>query len=315
MTYSNVKPHSQDLLETIDQYTLEASCSFSCEYKDYLKSICVVIDSICRKALTIAMAEVSKKTQTSTIFSFSPSTDFSPFAAKIADDAYRISMPIGLIQRLLESAPNSHSPTIGIELGIRESSVIYASLTAFAHEMDHLFIGHLESTDTRAQEFDADLKAGMLIAVWAHDPKFKTRQWPAKNANIYLECLMGFIHLCSLFEATNGSAKGLYLPAKLRFFTMVDGFVSACDRPRGKENVQKEITYWLSNLPDYFGHNDSALTIRTLFENVSVGLSSAETNELETIDKERECEKKDWYPNSKYIRPIARQLNKIIRRK
>lgn len=314
MSYSNSQPRRELLENTLKSYLTAAGRSFSDEHINYLSSTCIEVDSVCRKALTIAMTDVSEEARMATIFSFSPSLEISPSASKIGEDIYRISMPVGLVQQLIETAPSSQASTrCGYE-GIRRSSVIYAAITAFAHELNHLFVGHMEHPDSPAQEFDADFKAGMLMPVWGNLPDFQPGLKPGQLADSYLECLMGFLHLCSLFRRSDDGNYGLYFSPKLRFYTMTNGLLFACKQKLKQESAEEEILARLKILPALFGHSESALGLRELYAQVTSGLTDEESAKLDEIDRIRQREKAEWYSNSTHVRPIARHLKAILNR-
>lgn len=314
MSYSNYQPRREVLVNTMESYLSATGGSFPDEHLSYFGSVCIDVDSVCRKALTIAMTEVSEEARKATVFAFSASIEISPFASKIGEDIYRISMPVGLVQQLIETAPSEQASTRSGHAGIRRSSVIYAAITAFAHELDHLFIGHLEHHDSKAQEFDADFKAGMLMPVWANLPDFQPGLKPGQLADSYLECLLGFLHLCSLFRGSDDGDHGLYLSPKLRFYTMTNGLVFACKHKLKEERAEEEILARLKILPTLFGHSESALGLRDLYEQVASGLTAEESAKLDQLAQEREREKAKWYSNSTHIRSIARQLKAILKR-
>jgi hypothetical protein len=309
------RPRRDDLIKKLDLYALEIPAGISQAELEILKEACIKIDRIIRIALAIAEESVPADKKRKIIFIMALGNGSTPEAIQMdvgtgkGVAAYRVLIPISYIHKLLRaSAVASEIPGSNREYYL--PSLIIAALTVFAHELVHIFIGHLTTASSRAQELQADYLAGGIVWKWLQHKKI---QKILPIADVDTECLYGFIHLTSILTS-KAPVGSLYIDRAGRLGALCGGVAYNADKMglsdrANKFSLQGNVS---GACPD---ERFKSNYIEREFE-IIAGTTIPEEGEADTllIFEEVKSEKHSWYNASVLLGPIRRQLQKILKK-
>lgn len=306
-----LKPSNEELKQALTQY-FSNSPSIKSELEELaLITCCSLADSIYRKVAKIALQDAPPSLKTNLIVHLSANQSLSPIATTVGDnEAFRVSIPIYFIHRLLSVAPtrNGREPSILEDYYV--PSILIAAMAAYAHELTHVFIGHLVTSESSAQEAHADYMGGALTWSWLHNTDIQTLVG-ISPADVEENCIFAFLHLASIFS-DQLSQESLYLPRVARMLVYAGGAAFAADN-RDIQLAQKLETA-VHALPKIPNSLFSSEQIESEFKKMNALLTEEVFTKLGTVLKNVQREKRSWYDLSQHLKPIKKPLNHIVKR-
>jgi hypothetical protein len=232
MNENPLKPRKEELHKNLQQYVINHKPNIGTKEYDFLKSACEVVDRAIRVLARLALENAPFELKKSLITHLSAGEEAIPVATILGNDIYRISLPISFIHKLLSAAATLDGKEPTDESAIYWPSIIIASLAAFAHELNHVFVGHLTTESSIAQECNSDYIGGGLTWEWLHIPEIQAACMTSP-ALLDKNCIYGFLHLISILNDAEHD-KSIYLPRVARFGIYCGGAGFYADNKEGK---------------------------------------------------------------------------------
>ena len=311
MSKTNLKPSRKDLIKNLDHYRVTQNGQMSDLEFEVLTSVCIDADRAIRSVSRIALSEVPQKLKLNLLPHLSPDPSPIPMATMVGDrEAYRISVPISFIHNLIAVAPtrDGTQPTAVSDYFCQ--SIMVAILAAYAHELTHVFIGHLTTKSSIAQETHADFIGGGTTWRWLKRPDIQAACKVPINT-VESACAYGFLHLLSILKDADHD-EAIYLPraARLQIFSGGAAFSADNTLEMGSGDLMRKA---LTDLPACPESDYRSLHI----EEVHQYLMSQTTEEMKkksvsALEKIRK-EKRHWYDASVHLQPIKRLLQRIVK--
>lgn len=313
MKNSNLKPSKDQLESNLDQFRMGAGASLSDLEFEVLQSTCKAADKAMRCAARIALAEVPEHLKYNLFPALTAGASPMPMATQVEDgQAYRVSIPILFVAKLLAITPTrgDRPPKDAVDYLI--ASTLVAVLAAYAHELNHVFVGHLETQSSLGQETHADYIGGGLLWDWLHEDEIKALcQIPAgKESSI---CNYGVLHLiCILSDSDRDDS--LYLPRCLRLAVFCGGAGFRADQ-RGGPGQGDLVQRAFQAMPTCPQAGFESSTIRRQHAFLVTQLAQPQMLvKLELAFKEMSREKSAWYASSQHLRPIKKDLHRALKK-
>lgn len=312
MKSTNLKPSKDQLESNLDQFRMGAGKSLSDLEFEVLQMICKAADKAMRYAARVALREVPKQLKDNLFPTLTADVSPLPMATQVGDGAaYRVSIPISFVAKLL-----AFTPTRGGELPKEPSDYLIAStlvavLAAYGHELNHVFVGHLETKSSLGQETHADYIGGGLLWDWLHEDKIAALcQIPPSD--VPSMCIYGFLHLISILGDSD-HGQSLYLPRCLRL-AVFSGGAGFCADKRGGEVQGDRVRRAFSVMPTCPVAGFDSPVIRSQHAVLTAQLEQPQMMEkLELAFDEMHREKSAWYSSSKHLRPIKKDLHRALK--
>lgn len=312
MSKENLKPARRELIKSLDQYRLTQNGQMSDLEFDVLSSVCINADRAVRIVSKTALKELPQDLRVTLLPHLSADLSPIPMATMIGNrEAFRISIPISFIHRLIAVAPTRGGMQSKKESDYFCQSTLVAILAAYAHELTHVFVGHLPTKSSIAQESHADYIGGSVIWRWLQRPEIQ-KICKVQPLNVEPACAFGFLHLLSILNDADHD-ESIYLPRAARLQVYGGGAAFSADKTLGADygDLMLRAMINLPKCPD-LGYRSSYI------ENMYQYFVSQTTEELRNktvsaLDKIRE-EKRHWYDASVHLKPIKRILQRILKR-
>lgn len=315
MRESNLKPRRQPLRDNIEQYCQAQGVQKGTVEHDLLTTVCEIADKAIRIVTKIALEHVPPELKKNLFPQLTVGLETSsPMATEIGEgDAYRISIPTSFVHRLIKVAP--------IRLGVSSPSVddyfiqsiLVAVLAAYAHELNHIFIGHLKTPSSLLQEMNSDHHAGAMTWKWLRRDDIKKLLGVTDFYKAEAACAYGFLHLVSVLQDAN-NVDCIYPPRILRLMLFGGGATFYADQLIGKAqgDLVKQAMEALPDCPDPSFASDH---IQNQNEVIRNQLSEDLLKEFSKTSQELQTVKQSWYDQSKHLQPIKKDLRKSLQRR
>lgn len=225
-------------------------------------------------------------------------------------EAYRISIPIEFINKLLSTGATREGVVPIIESDIYWPSIFIATLAAYGHELNHIFSGHLATDSSNIQELNSDLRAGALTFAWLKRQDIQ-KEFGIKSGTVEHNCFYAFLHLASVLSDSN-KCDSIYLHRSIRFSAYCAGAVGYAESLKCSDmTVIEQAVNASPACPDpIFNSSHIAREARDVFRDIQ----SDESEMLNKISSQMPKSKKEWYDASQHLRPIKSQLQRIVKR-
>jgi len=311
MTKSHLKPSKEELHNALTQYWDAYPHSVVGVEKMALTEFCISIESLVRKVTKIALNEVPPALKSIFIVHFSAVQTLSPIATAVdGNAAFRIAMPIHLIHRLISIAPTRNGCACSVTADYYRSSILIAALAAFAHELNHVFVGHLATPESVAQETHADYMGGALTWSWLRRADIQ-KLVGISSTNVEANCAFGFLHLVSVFR-DQSPENALYLPRIARLLVYAGGAAFAADNKVGAGQGDA-LELAMCELPMSPSCDFSSTHIKNEYCEMKVQLTEGVKLKVAAALRDIKKEKREWYAKSQHLKPIKKQLNHIVK--
>lgn len=309
MTKNNLKPEKKILLRNLDQYRQMLDRTISDIEFASLGLLCYDADQLMRKVSKIAVQKVPSNLKNTLVPHLTADKELSPKATILGErDAYRIAMPISLLHRLMMVAPKRIVPTTSLSFDYYSPTTLIAVLAAYAHELNHVFIGHLETDESIYQETHADYMGGALTWLWLRrDDIQKTIR--VSSSGIEDHCAYAFLHLVSLF-GDNHTEKTL--PRLGRLLMYCGGAAFAADKKMGPQQgaLMQLAQSKLPVCPDQSYTSDHINEEYAKFQpEMTEGLVAQVASVINGIPQS----KREWYNASIHLKPIKKDLQRVVK--
>jgi hypothetical protein len=312
MSKTNLKPARRELIKNLDQYRFTQNGQMSDLEFDVLSSVCINADRVIRIVSKTALEDVPQPLKVTLLPHLSADLSPIPMATMVGNrEAFRISIPISFIHRLIAVAPTRGGMQPTMESDYYCQSALVAVLAAYAHELTHVFIGHLPTKSSIAQESNADYIGGGVTWRWLRRPDIQ-KICKVQPLKVEPACAFGFLHLLSILNDADHD-ESIYLPRAARLQVYGGGAAFSADETLGAAygNLMLKAMMDLPGCPD-LDYRSSHI------ENAFQYLVSQTTEEMKNktvsaLDKIPE-EKRHWYDASVHLKPIKRILQRILKR-
>lgn len=312
MSKSNFKPSRKELINNLDQYRFTQNGLMSDLEFDVLSSICINADHAIRIVSKTAVEQVPLALKTTLLPHLSTDPIPMPMATMVGDrDAFRISIPISFIHRLLAIAPTRGGTQPNTESDYFCQSVLVAVLAAYAHELTHVFIGHLATKSSSAQETNADFLGGGITWRWLQRTDIQ-KICKIRPVEMESACVFGFLHLLSILNDTDQD-QSIYLPRAARLQFYGGGAAFSAEQTLGVtygDSMQRAMMD-LPKCPDPDYHSSNIEgAFHYLVSQTTLEVKGKVASAFDMIKEE----KRHWYDASVHLRPIKKALQKIAKR-
>lgn len=312
MSKANLKPSRGELVKKLDHYRLMQNSQMSDLEFEVLTSVCFDADRIIRVVSKTALMDVPQPLKVTLLPHLSVDPSPIPMATMVGDgEAYRISIPISFIQKLIAVAPTRDGMQPAVVSDYFCQSALVAVLAAYAHELTHVFIGHLPTNSSIAQESHADYIGGSVTWRWLRRPDIQ-KICNVQPQLVESSCAFGFLHLLSILNDADHD-ESIYLPraARLQVYGGAAAFCADQTVGTGYGDLMLKAMMDLPACPD-LGYRSAHI------EEVYQCLMSQTTEEMKgktvsALDKVPE-EKRHWYNASVHLKPIKKFLQRILKR-
>lgn len=314
MNKSNLKPTKKVLDTNLDQYRQFGGAGLSDVEFQVLSEVCMAADKAIRAVTRIALEHVPNKLKCNLFPSLTAGHAPVPMATEVGDGAaYRISIPISFIASLVAAAPKvSIVSPHGTSSCYFTQSVVIAILAAYAHELIHIFAGHINTQGSIAQETHADYMGGALTWGWLRRDDIRKLCGVPGVAQSEHACVFGFLHLVSVLE-DGQEGEGSYLPRPLRLYCFSGGAAFLADESVGIQQGDL-IKRAMSVLPACPDSTYLCPQIEAAHKLLISQMSEAMVGQMEEVNKLIGKEKQSWYDASQHLRPIKKALGKSMKR-
>lgn len=312
MPSSNLKPSKDQLASNLDQFRMGAGASLSDLEFDVVRTTCKAADKAMRKAARIALAHVPEHLKDNMFPMLTAGVSPLPMATQVQDgQAYRISIPISFVAKLLAITPTRGGRPPNQPSDYLIASTLVAVLAAYGHELNHVFIGHLETQSSLGQETHADYMGGGLLWDWLHDDEIAALCQIPRGKEPSM-CIYGFLHLiCALGDTDHG--EGIYLPRCLRL-AVFSGGAGFCADHRGGPEQGDLLQRSFQDMPACPESGFESSVIRCQHAVLAEQLKQPQMMEkLSRAFTEINREKSTWYGASQHLRPIKKDLHRALK--
>lgn len=313
MSSSNLKPSSAQLESNLDQFRMDAGASLSELEFDVIKTICKTADKAMRIAARIALAQVPEHLKDNLFPTLTAGVSPLPIATQVTDgQAYRVAIPISFVAELLAITPTRSGLPPKEPSDYLIASTLVAVLAAYGHELNHVFVGHLETQSSLGQETHADYMGGGLLWAWLHDDQIASLcEIPLGKEPTM--CIYGFLHLiCALGDSRHDQS--VYLPRCLRLAVFSGGAGFCADRLGGRE-AGDILARSFNALPACPEPGFESLAIRHQHAALAAQLEQSEmVKMMKQAYEEMNREKSNWYKASQHLRPIKKDLHRALKK-
>lgn len=312
MSKANLKPAQRELIKNLDQYRLIQNCQMSDLEFDALSSACINTDRAIRIVSKTALEYVPQNLKLTLLPHLSTDLSPIPMATMVGNrEAFRISIPISFIHRLIAVAPTRGGMQPTIESDYFYQSALVAALAAYAHELTHVFIGHLPTNSSIAQESNADYIGGGLIWRWLQRPDIQ-KICKVQPLKVEQACAFGFLHLLSILNDADHD-ESIYLPRAARLQVYGGGAAFSADKTLGAAygDLMLKSMVDLPGCPDPDYRSPHIENAHQYF--ISQTTEEMKNKTVSALDKISE-EKRHWYDASVHLKPIKRILQRILKR-
>lgn len=312
MSTSNLKPSKDELESNLKQYRVEAGSHLSDLEFEVIQTICKAADRAMRLAARKALSQVAESLKYNFIPRLTADRSALPMATQVGDgEAYRISIPISFIGRLLEITPTRGGMPPKEASDYLLSSTIVAVLAAYGHEIIHVFAGHLKMPSSLGQETHAAYVGGTLLWAWLDDEEIAALCQIRADEKPSM-CAYGFLQLVSVLSDSDHD-QSLYLPRCLRLIVFAAGAGFCADGTQGSGSgdlVQRAF----EALPMGPRSDFESPAIRSQHATLTSQLNNPQVIcRLGQAFDEINQQKSGWYNSSEHLRPIKRELSRAIK--
>lgn len=302
-----LKPSKDELQNTLANYFVNHGNG---EFERQLITMaCNKIDRAMRIVTKTALKDVPQSLKVNLFPNISLDTSAVPKATSVGDRAYRISIPIEFIFKLLSTGATRDGVVPTVESNIYWPSIFIASLAAYGHELNHIFSGHLKTSSSNKQELNSDLRAGALTLAWLKRQDIQ-KEFGISPGAVEHNCFYAFMHLASIFSDSN-ECNSIYLHRSIRFATYCAGAVGYANALECGDN--KRIVQAVNALPVCPDSNFISHHIAREANDVLRDPQPDESEMLKEISSQMPKSKKEWYDSSQHLRPIKPQLQRIVK--
>lgn len=311
MSKAILKPPRRELIKNLDQYRFTQNDQMSDLEFEVLSSVCISADRAIRIVSKTALEGVPQLLKVTLMPHLSADPIPVPMATMVGNrEAFRISIPISFIHKLVAVAPTRDGIQPTMESDYYCQSILVAVLAAYAHELNHVFIGHLPTKSSIAQETNADYIGGGVTWRWLRRPDIQ-KICQVQPMKVEQACAFGFLHLLSILNDADHD-QSIYLPRAARLQVYGGGAAFCADMTLGAAfgNLMLKAMMDLPKCPDP-RYRSSPI------ENAHQYLMSQTTEEVKNktvcaLEKIPE-EKHHWYDASVHLKPIRRLLQRILK--
>ncbi|MFT0182803.1 hypothetical protein ACMSIO_20500 [Pseudomonas benzopyrenica] len=312
MNKKTLKPRRQELIENLGQYRFTQGDQMTDLEFNTLSSVCVDADRAIRIVSKRALKNVPQSLKVNLFPHLSADPSPIPMATMVGNrEAFRISIPISFIHKLVGVAPTRDGIQPTMESDYYCQSILVAILAAYAHELNHVFIGHLPTKSSVAQETNADFIGGGVTWRWLQLPDIQ-KICKVQPMEVESACAFGFLHLLSILNDADHD-QSIYLPRAARLQVFGGGAAFCADKTLG-DGFGDLMHQALMNLPKCPDHTYRSSGIEKahafLMSQNTEELKNKALSALETIPEE----KRNWYNASVHIKPIRRFLQRILKK-
>lgn len=313
MSTSNLKPSKRQLESNLDQYRMHAGMHLSDLEFEVIQTICKAADKAMRLAARTALAQVPEHLRYNLVPALTAGGSPLPIATQIGDrEAYRISIPISFVGKLLSFTPTRGSRPPKNASDYFVSSPIVSVLAAYGHEMSHVFAGHLETSSSLGQETHADYIGGGLLWAWLQDSDIAALCQVPEGEHSAM-CAYGFLHLISVLSDSDHE-KSLYLPRGLRLGVFAGGAGFYADKLAGRQ-AGDMVGHAISALPTCPNTDFDSSSIRDQYALLMAQIEEPQMSaKLLQAFQEMRQEQSAWYDSSEHLRPIKKDLLRVLKR-
>lgn len=309
-----LKPRKDDLIQNLSSYRADMATPMDALEFEVLCSVCQDVDRAMRVVTKSALEYVLSELKLNLICSLTLDASEMPMATSIGNnDAYRISIPISFIHKLLLTAATREGLKPSCESDYYLPSVFIAALAAYAHELNHIFTGHLTMESSSDQEANSDLRSGGLTWVWLQRQDIR-ELCKIPQESIEHNCVYGFLHLVSIMRDAENLHSN-YPPRAIRYPTYCSGAANYADQSSGGDEYGTRILAAILGMPACPDSRYKSEHIDAEHYSISQLHSIEELTEcINQIDNKIQANKPIWYKASEHLRPIKRAIMRILKR-
>jgi hypothetical protein len=313
MSTSNLKPSNHQLESNLEQYRMGSGTHLSNLEFDVIQKICRTADKAMRITARTALAQAPEHLKINLFPTLTAGNSPIPMATQVGHGgAYRISIPISFVGKLLEITPTRGGQPAKDASDYFISSTVTAVLAAYGHEINHIFAGHLGTPSSIAQETHSDYIGGGLLWAWLHDREVASSCQIA-NGRQDSTCLYGFLHLISaLIDSDHDQSP--YLPRCLRLGVFTGGAGFYADQ-RGGSAAGELVRHAFKAMPACPDIDFDSVAIRRQYHSLTSQMEQPQMLDRLSQALQEMCQEKfSWYTASEHLRPIKKDLMRALKR-